>query len=76
MDKNPIFIRVKNNPFDSVYFRNYFCCNYDECLREAALINHYLDCSGCAHKSLRMLRPLEDCEIEGCMNLLNAIFRS
>jgi hypothetical protein len=74
MDKNPTFIRVKNNPVDSVYFRNYCCGNYDECLRDAALINHHLDCSGCAYKELRLLRQLEDFEVEGCLNLLNAIF--
>jgi hypothetical protein len=76
MDKKPIFIHVKNTPIDTVYFRNYGCSNYDECLRDAALINHYLDCSRCDYRTQKMLRALEDWEIEGCLNLLGAVFHT
>ena len=61
--------------FQTNYFRNVFCEQYDECLSEAARKNIPLNCGECPLKDTsREVFILTLDEIEGCYRLLNEIF--
>ena len=51
LKRTPLFPKPTTNVSPTDFLRNFWCCHYDTCMKDASDRHSYLSCSVCGYKS-------------------------